>query len=325
MPIAPVLSVLRNNTQALGVTCIVGSMLAISIQDTIVKSVSGLYPLHELMIGRSLVAFALTLVLLRLEGGFALLKTPYWHLHLFRGLLIFVANMCYFLALAAVPIAEALAIFYVAPLFITLLSIPFLGERVGIYRWMAVISGLLGAVIILRPGGSFEPAAMLPLVSAISYASAQIFARRLGVRDKASVMAFYLQIAFILSCLASGLLFGSGRFAGGGHPSFEFLLRAWYWPAAEHLGLILVIGLLNGFGGYILTQAYRISEAASIAPFEYVVIPLAVLWGFLFWGNLPDVVALCGIALIIGGGIFVLYRERKLGKAGSRRPLRPQR
>jgi S-adenosylmethionine uptake transporter len=308
MPIAPAFSALRNNAQALGVVCIVGAMLAISVQDTIVKSVSGLYPLHELMLGRSLVAFALTLVLLRLEGGIVLLKTPYWHLHLFRGLLIFTANMCYFLALAAVPIAEALAIFYVAPLFITLLSVPFLGERVGVYR-----------------GASFEPAAMLPLISAASYASAQIFARRLGVRDKASVMAFYLQIAFILSCLVSGLFFGSGRFAGGGHPSFEFLLRAWHWPAAEHLGLILVIGMLNGFGGYILTQAYRISEAAMIAPFEYVVIPLAVFWGFLFWGNLPDSVALSGIALIIGGGIFVLYRERKLGKAAVRAPLRPQR
>jgi drug/metabolite transporter (DMT)-like permease len=319
------LAQIRGNNQLLGVLCITGAMLTISIQDTIVKWISGGYPLHELMLGRSIVAILLTLLLLKLEGGFGQLRTPYWHLHLFRGLLIFTANMCYFLALAAVPIAEALAIFYVAPLFITLFSIPFLGERVGPYRWMAVASGLLGAVIVLRPGGSSEPAAFLPLISAVSYAAAQIFARRLGLRDKASVMAFYLQVTFILSCLASGLLFGSGTWSDGGHPSLAFLMRAWFWPAAEDLVFILAIGVLNGFGGYILTQAYRISEAAVVAPFEYLVIPLAILWGYLLWRDLPDAVALLGIALIIGGGLFVLYRERKLGKRAQALPLRPQR
>ena len=124
---------------------------------------SGDYPLHEIILGRACVAILLTVFFAHLEGGLAVLRTRRLPLHLGRGTVLVIANVCYFVALAAMPLAEAAAIFFIAPLFITMLSVPFLGERVGPWRWAAVFTGLCGVAIMLRPGdGLLEFAALLP-------------------------------------------------------------------------------------------------------------------------------------------------------------------
>ncbi len=258
-----------------------------------------------------------------LEGGLGLLRTRRLPLHLARGLLLVIANVCYFLALAALPLAETAAIFFVAPLFITMLSVPFLGERVGPWRWAAVIMGLAGVVVMLRPGdGLVEIVALLPIVAALAYAIMQILTRRLGVTDRASALAFYVQLCFIVVSATFGLIAGDGRFAGGGHPSMEFLLRAWAWPSAIDALLILTCGILIGTAAYLLSQAYRIAEANLLAPFEYTAMPLAVLWGVLWWGEWPDATAFLGIALIVGAGLLVFYRETLHGQLfAARRPM----
>ncbi|WP_372574433.1 DMT family transporter [Ruegeria jejuensis] len=200
--------------------------------------------------------------------------------------------------------------FFTAPLIITLLSIPLLGERVGLLRLLAVSCGLLGAIIVMRPGGeTFQGAAVLPLIAAFAYASMTIMTRKLGTQDKASVMAFYLQVMFIVSSLAIFFVAGDGRFAGSDNKSREFLLRAWVWPSNFDFMLIVIIGVLNAFGGYLISQGYRLSEASVAAPFEYVAIPLAVIWGFLFWSDLPDAISWIGIVMILSAGLFVAWRE----------------
>jgi drug/metabolite transporter (DMT)-like permease len=284
---------------------------------------SGDYPLHEIILGRALVAVLLTAWFAHLEGGLALLRTRRLALHLARGVLLVIANVCYFLALAALPLAEAAAIFFIAPLFITMLSVPFLGERVGPWRWTAVFTGLGGVVVMLRPGdGLLEIAALLPIGAALAYAIMQILTRRLGVTDRASALAFYVQLCFIVVSAIFGLIAGDGRFAGGGHPSVEFLLRAWAWPSGIDALLILTCGGLIGAAAYLLSQAYRIAEANLLAPFEYTALPLAVLWGIVWWDEWPDATALLGIALIVGSGLLVFYRETLHGQLfASRRPM----
>jgi S-adenosylmethionine uptake transporter len=296
-----------------GIACIVAAMMMLSLQDSIVKWLGATYALHQIVLIRSLIAASLTLVALAAAGRLALLRTQRWTLHLARGGLMLVTNSAFFLALVAMPIAEAVAMFFVAPLFITLLSALMLGERVGPRRLFAVLIGFAGVLIVVRPGsGLFGYVALLPVGSAATYAIMQIMTRRLGVTDSAATMAFWAQTIFIVAGIAMGLAVGDGRFAGSDDPSLDFLLRTWRVPTAEDAPLFALVGLLIAAASILLFQAYRTTEAATIAPFEYIALPFAAIWGFLFWGDVPDAIAILGMGLIVGSGVFIVVRTERL-------------
>ncbi len=298
-----------------GIVCVLIAILALSLQDMIIKVLSPRFPLHQIVLWRAIIAIVLTVIAAHFEGGIGVLKTKHLGLNLVRGLLLVFANLFFFLALAAMPLAEAVAIFFIAPIFITALSVPILGEHVGIRRWIAVLAGLSGVVIMVRPfDGTIEIATVLPVLAALSYALTQMMTRRLGAVDRASTLAFYIQLSFIVVSVAIGLAVGHGDYAGGGHPSLEFLLRSWSWPDGHDALLLSACGFLVAVGAYLLSQAYRLAEANIMAPFEYVALPMAVMWGYLIWGDLPDTLAWVGIALIVGSGLFVLYRESLPGR-----------
>lgn len=308
----------------LGILCAVGAVVAFTTQDMAIKWLSGDYPLHQIILARAAIALILTLaILVPLEGGYGNLRTKRLPLHLLRGLAVVIANMTFFTGLASLPLGEATAIFFVAPLFITALSVLLLRERVGPRRWVAVLIGLAGVVVMIRPGGSaFQWAALLPLAAAFAYAMLQIMTRKLGIAEKASTMAFYIQITFVFVSGGIGLAAGDGRFAGTGSPQLEFLLRAWIWPPREDMAIMAGIGVLSAIGGYLISQAYRVAEAGLVAPFEYVAMPLAVFWGVMVWGEWPDAVAWIGISLIGGAGLYVFYRETVRGRINVlKRPL----
>ena len=144
----------------------------------------------------------------------------------------------------------------------------------------------------------------------------QILTRRLGTSERASTIAFYSQTGFIVASVAIGLVAGDGRFAPEDDASLAFLLRAWTMPSARDAALFLAIGVLNGIGGYLMSQAYRISRPVGpIAPFEYVALPMAVMWGVVFFGNWPDPITWAGMALICGSGLYVLHRETVIARA----------
>lgn len=292
-------------------------MLAISFNDMFIKQLSGGYPLHEIVFARSAIGIVISLMLVKWEGGFHLLKTDQPGLHILRGVLIVVSNMTFFVALAALPLAEATAMFFVAPLFITLLSIPMLGEKVGPLRLSAVAVGFIGVVIMQRPWAAGEAlevsrwVLMLPIVAAITYALNQLMTRKLGVKAKASVLSVYIQAMFIVTSLGFYLVAGDGRFVGPhSNTSLLFLLRAWVWPATGDEWVFLALGVNSALIGYCLSQAYRLGDAATVAPFEYSLLPMAVFWGFVIFGELPVWEVWLGIALILSAGLFVFLRER---------------
>lgn len=295
----------------LGILCVVCAVTIFSTQDMAIKWLSGGYPLHEIVFIRAAVAICVTLgLLIPLEDGYRSLLSKRWRLHMLRGLAIVVGNMCFFTALASMPLAETVAIFFTAPLIITVLAVPVLGETIRWRRMTAVLVGLLGAVIIIRPGGAtFQYAAILPLVAAFAYSCMQMMTRKLGMAEKASVMAFYIQLMFILASSTFWLVAGDGRFAGGGNPSTEFLLRAWVWPSAGDMAIMCAVGFFNAFGGYLISQGYRVAEAGLVAPFEYVAIPLSVFWSLFMFGERPDIWAWLGIGLICSAGLYVALRE----------------
>ncbi|TVQ34932.1 MAG: DMT family transporter [Geminicoccaceae bacterium] len=292
-------------------------MGCVTLNDALMKWLSPTYALHQAVFVRSLFSVGLLLAIAVFTTGLASLKTKRPGLHLLRGLLVIFINSVYFLALAAMPLAEAMAIFFVAPLFITLFSVPMLGERIGPWRLAAVVIGLLGVVVMLRPGGEgLELTALLPVAAAIAYAFMQLLTRRLGMTDRALTMTFSMQSCFLVFSLVVGLGIGDGRFGDVEHPSWAFLLRAWTWPEPHDVAILALCGTMVALGGILISQAYRLVEATAVAPFEYTALPIAVFWGWLMWGDMPDLVAWTGLLLIASGGLLVIWREGR-----RRRPL----
>jgi drug/metabolite transporter (DMT)-like permease len=260
-------------------------------------------------------------VIVPLEGGYRILRTNRLFMHLLRGMCVVIANMTFFLALAAMPLADAVAIFFVSPLVITLFSVIFLKETVGPHRWLAVGMGLIGVVVMMRPASSsFQAVALLPLISAVAYASLHVLTRKIGDTEKAGTLTFYTQVTFIFVSVVMGLTTGGGRFAGSGDPSLDFLLRDWVWPATSDYWIFVLIGIASTFGGYFISQAYRMCEAGLAAPFEYVAVVLAIFWGVMVFGEWPDQIAWIGIALIVGGGFYMVHnasiKKNRIGRFG---------
>jgi drug/metabolite transporter (DMT)-like permease len=301
----------RPNERLRGILFLCAGALVFSLQDAVIKWVSGNYPLPQVLAIRALVAFAPLFLLLRLDGGIAGLRTRQPGLQLLRGALLLGAYACYYLAIAAIPLAEAVSLSFSAPLFIVALSGPFLGERIGVSRWLAVIVGFIGVLVICRPGrAAIDPAALLTVAGAVFYAAAAIMGRRLGATARASVMAFYQNIVFLAGALVMGALAGHGGAAEFSHASLQFLLRGWVMPDLVDFLLIASTGLVAAVASWCLTHAYRIAEANVVAPFEYSSIIWGVLWGFLVWGEVPTLYTLAGVLLIVGAGLYVLRAAR---------------
>ena len=253
---------------------------------------------------------ALVLAVIRVSGtGFRQLRTTRWRAHLFRVSIVMVSNVSYFLALAVMPLADAVAVAFVSPLFVTLMSAVILGEKVGPRRWGAVAVGLIGVLIMLRPGaGVIQPAAILVLISAVCYAGSHMMTRRMRDTESAMTLNFFVQIGFIIVSTTMGISFGDGAMAQG-EGLFAFLFRPWIAPPVTDWWAFIATGLAVGIGGLMLSQAYRTTEAALIAPFEYVGMPMAIFWGVVIFGTWPDLTGWAGIALICGAGLYTLWRE----------------
>ena len=310
------MSTAPQNNATIGILFVLSGVFFISINDMLIKQLSGGYPLHQMVFTRSIIGIMFSLIFVQMEGGWQILRTNQPGLHVLRGLLIVTSNMTFFVALAAIPLADATALFFAAPLFITLLSIPVLGEKVGPLRLGAVVFGFLGVVIMQRPWegvdtlGTSRLILLLPVVAALTYALNQLLTRKLGVKSKASALAVYIQGTFVVVSIGFYIVAGDGRFAeGSGNPSVQFLLRAWIWPAQSDFWLFGFLGFASAVIGYALSQAYRMADAATVAPFEYIGLPLAVFWGWFTFSELPVWEVWMGIAMILASGVFVYIRE----------------
>lgn len=301
---------------SLGILCALTATFAFTLNDVGIKFLSGDYPLHQVVLVRASVGLLITLIVfIPMEGGFSLLRTKHLGLHATRGLFVVMANMLFFLGLADIPLSEATAIFFVSPLIITIFSVIFLSEKVGPWRWLAVAMGLIGAVIMLRPTpSSFQIAGLLPFGAAFCYAGLHVLTRKMGSTEKASTMAFYIQLIFVITSAVMGLVFGDGKFSAQDSAALEFLLRPWVWPPSFDLMIMAGVGVASAIGGYFISQAYRTTEATLIAPLEYTALILAVFWGITIFNEWPDSVAWIGMAMILGGGLMMLWRERALNK-----------
>jgi S-adenosylmethionine uptake transporter len=286
------------------------------VQDVIIKGLSGRFPALEIVFVRSLVALSLYAWLLWRERDVAAFPPERPRLHAARGALGLVSFTSYYMAIAALPLATVTAVAFAAPLFVTVLSARILGEPVDRSSWLAVLVGFAGVLVVLRPGAAaFEPAALLALLSALTYASSQTITRELGRTDSGASIAFTSTLVAVTVAGVSGLIAGGGDRGADLHPSIAFLVRGWALPSWGELGRMVVCGLVSGVGMYCFTQGYRVAPPSTVAPFEYVMIGWSVLWGYLFWGDVPGPWTVVGVAATVTGGIYVLQHQ-----ARSRRP-----
>ena len=309
-----------------GVAYLVLGTSLFSIQDVIIKNLSGGYAAHEIVFLRGLVALAPLLFIVYRSGGMAAFRMNRPALVLLRGVIGFCCYTTYYMGLTILTLADASTLFFANPLFVTALSVPLLHEAVGFRRWLAVAAGFLGVLVVLRPDGlTLEPAMILGLAAALLYACMVILTRYIGRSESGAGLSFYSMVVFVVASAVTGLIMGDGRFAVSDHASAQFLLRAWVVPTWVDFGLIAICGIIAGVGFFCLVQAYRLSPPSIVAPFEYTALPWAVLWGYVFWGDLPDSYTLAGILLVVGSGLYIIHRERIRGRRlVSSRPMRPR-
>ncbi len=302
---------MNRQSNTLGILYLIAGISIFSVQDLILKLISGGYPLYEAMIIRGLTSVPLLLIVAHLDGGIRSLFTKGLVKMLLRGVVLFVTYFSFYIALAGLPLPTTVALYYSGPLFITLLSVFFLGERVGLVAWIAVIAGFVGVIIMVRPGTAlFNWAALLPVLSGLTYSIAMIAARKMGGVETAAALAFWGNAVFLLAAGLLGLYFGTGNHVITSHPSLVFLTMGWVTPSPFDIMLMMLCGVIAAFGLGLLTQAYRIAAASKVAPFEYTGLIWSLLWGWIFWRDWPDFQGWIGIAIIAGAGICILLREK---------------
>ncbi|MFP6744202.1 MAG: DMT family transporter [Alphaproteobacteria bacterium] len=306
----------RMNRPLMGILAIESTAFVFSFQDAVVKLLSDTYSLWQIVCIRSLVAGLILLTIVVAARGRVSLRSHRPGLQILRGSLMFASYTLYYLGIVSMPIVDGAALFFSAPLFITVISIPLLGEHVGIHRGVAVVVGFVGVLIMLRPGfQSFGVAALLPLLGAAIYAYTAIITRRLGDTDSSFAITFYTTVMFglggVIGSALGVMLFPNVEGAG----MDALLVRAWTMPSAWDLAIMATFGATAALGHWGISHAYRIAPVSVIAPFEYTYLAWVALVAYLIWGEVPSDRTLWGMALVVGGGLYVMWREAGKQKA----------
>ncbi|WP_377707338.1 DMT family transporter [Pseudomonas protegens] len=277
-----------------GIALICLAVLLFASHDTLSKYLSAFYPIVMVVWARYVVHTLLMLVVFVPRSGFsAVVRTKRPGLQLLRALCLIGTSLLFTTGLRYIPLAEATAVNFLAPLLVTALSVPFLEERVSRAQWLAVLAGFVGVLIVVRPGGAlFTPAILLPLGSALCFGFYQLLTRKLSGVDSPTTSNFLTGI--LNSLIMSALL-----------PFF------WSTPTLVHGLFMIGLGTCGMLGHMLLTQAFRHAAPAMLAPFSYGQILFAGLFGYLIFDHTPDQYALVGIAVICLSGLAVAWAQRK--------------
>ncbi len=275
-----------------GIAFMVAAGAFVTVNDSIVKLVTVSLPVGEILFLRGLFALFGTLLLARRFGGTAAMFVVHDRKGMaFRVAAVVASNFLFVTSVKLLPLADAVAIGFAGPLFLTLLAVPFLGERVGWRRGLATLVGFMGVVLMVRPTGDvFLWATLLPVTNALVGAGRDLMTRKISATDSSISMLCWATVAVA----ASGLL---------------TLPFGWVWPTALQWGQMAVCAGGLAVGQYMMIEAFRWAEASLVAPFKYTTMAWAVLAGFLLWGYLPDAWLLSGVTLVIASGLYIWHRE----------------
>jgi S-adenosylmethionine uptake transporter len=276
--------------------------LMFSIADTQAKLLTEVFHPVQIVWVRQVGLLAGVLFALAILGP-AILRTEHPFLQISRGFLAVVSAICFIFALRFVALADAVAISFVAPFLVTAMGAFLLGERVGLRRWSAVLIGFIGTLIVIRPGmGVMHPAGLLVLVAATAFAARQVLSRRLSSSDRTITTLSYTALASVLLLTAPLPFF-------------------WTMPSVHgHWALLCGMAVFAAAGELLVIKSLEITQAAVLAPVHYTLMIWGTFWGWLVFGQLPDLWTWVGAAIIIATGLYILQRERQLARHSGLKP-----
>ncbi len=277
-------------------------------QDAIVKFLSGSFPAYEIMAFRGLMAIPFLSVWQARGVGFKAMKTPLFGLVMVRSIILCSAYFSFILAIAVMPLANAVAIYFTMPFFMASMVGKGLGEKVPLYRWLAIAVGFIGVVITLRPGVStFQPASLLALYSAFGYAVGQMMSRHISQTVSPIVISNWQNLFYIAAAIVIGaVVYGTGYAGTDAMPS---LTKIFQWPGNSEIGILVLLGIFSAISATSFISAYQNAEANFVAPFEYTAMIWAVLFGVFVFNDFPDIYTWIGAAVVIGAGLFMLVMD----------------
>ena len=270
------------------------STLVLTIQDAIAKWLTADFHAGEILFYRGIFTFIPIFILVAWARNWQVLISRDLKSTLIRAVLGAATSIFVVLSFVYLPLATALAIIFLNPIILTALSVPTLGERVGWQRWIAVLIGFAGVLIMVRPSGGGVPYFYIfPLVAALLASLRDVATRRLRGTDNSLSILFYSMLVSILAGGASLPVLGS------------------HWPSLFDWGLLAAAGILAAVAHLLIIQALLLAPASTVAPFRYLSLVWAVVIGYGVWGDVPDQWKLAGAALVVGAGLFILHRELK--------------
>lgn len=284
---------MRGRTLA-GIGFFILATLLFGVMDAAIKYLAADYGTWQIMFFRAVFSLLPIGLLIARTGGFATLRTKSVTSHAARSLMGVAAAYGFFYSFAHMPLADVYAVSFAAPLFMTALSVPILKERVGWRRWLAVLVGFGGVMVMLRPGqGMFSPIALFPLGAAAFYALSMLFVRVLSRTETNGAITFYFVATM---ALVSGAC----------------MIPQWRAPDPQGLALLALIGVIGGVAQIVFTQAFRLAAPSLLAPFEYVAMIWAAGFGYLLFGDVPDSAIWTGCAIVAASGLYIIHRETVL-------------
>ena len=295
----------------LAITYIMLGMTAFALQDTVIRLLAVDISILQVMFARSVVALILLTLFLKITKKEIILKTAFPKLSIFRTVMFILAFVFYYIGLHYLTFAEATALFFTAPFFITIFSGIFLKEKIGLIRWAIIVYGFIGVLFIVSPDiNSFNIYMIYPILCAAGYSANMIIIKYTSEKDNVYTQTLHVYIATIIIC---PIITFSGIFLDFGNSNSEvlnFLFRDWFFNDPKSLFMIFVVGVSVIFGFVFLFNAYRHGRPYIIAPFEYIFLIWAVILGWFIWSETVDLKTWTGIAIIVSAGIFILYREK---------------
>ena len=300
-----------NENNFLAITYIMLGMTAFALQDTIIRLLAVDISILQVMFARSVVALILLTLFLKITKKEIILKTEFPKLSIFRTVMFILAFVFYYIGLHYLTFAEATALFFTAPFFITIFSGIFLNEKIGLIRWAIIVYGFIGVLLIVSPDiNSFNIYMIYPILCAAGYSANMIIIKYTSEKDNVYTQTLHVYIATIIIC---PIITFSGIFLDFGNSNSEvlnFLFRDWFFNDPKSLFMIFVVGVSVIFGFVFLFNAYRHGRPYIIAPFEYIFLIWAVILGWFIWSETVDLKTWAGITIIVSAGIFILYREK---------------
>ena len=283
----------RADNSRRGVVLALLAVLAFTVMDSLLKWLAAEFPVMQVFLFRWLFALLPIAALVRREGGWPALRTTRLAAHLWRSALSSLALVCYIYAFSHMQLADVVAISFAAPLIVTALSAPLLGERVDGRRWLAVLTGFAGVLVIVRPGsGLFGISAAVAMAGTVIYAGGLILVRRLGATESTASMSFYLAVSSIAVALCA-IPFG------------------WVWPHGWQWALLAALGLIGGVANMLVTAAYRCAPVATVAPLDYGMLVGTTAIGYFVFGELPDLLVFAGAGIVIATGLYIIYADTR--------------